>query len=604
VSPCTCTCSPLTQPPPLGTVLFLVRPPRVRDARGNDNVRRTKIVATIGPASGSQQVLEELIRAGMSVARLNFSHGTHESHAADYAAIRAASETTGTPVAVLADLQGPKIRVGSLAGGRMDLPPGGQVTITTRELVGEGGVIPTTYAALPGDVSPGDRILLADGEFELKVLEVSGTDVRCKVLVGGPLGEHQGINLPGVPVSAPSLTEKDLADLEFALDLGVDYIAQSFVRTVDDVLALKRAMGDHGRVVPVVAKIEKPEAVGNLDMILRAVEALMIARGDLGVEMPLDEVPVLQKRIIAQAHRRSVPVITATQMLQSMVDNPRPTRAEASDVANAIFDETDAVMLSAETAVGKHPVETVRVMDRIARTAEASALRRRPYVEELSYSTFAFPNTIAHTACRAAHESGARGIVVFSRSGNSARLTSMYRPAHPVIAVTPDVRSLRRMALYWGIKPMLSEELQTGTGMVARAETAASLIPGCVPGDTIVVTSGTALGDESITNSLRFQVVKVRGPGREDEPESDAQVREDPVDIDPLSCIACGACVSSCRRGVLELAGRSARVAEDRGAWCDRGGDCERVCPTGAIAVRRQALPLSSERPDRKEEHD
>jgi len=557
-------------------------------------VRRTKIVATIGPASGSQHVLEELIGAGMNVARLNFSHGTHESHAADYAAVRAASECTSTPVAVLADLQGPRIRVGSLAGGEIDLPPGGEVTITTRDLVGRDGVIPTTHAALPDDVSPGDHILLADGEFQLDVLEVSGTDVRCKVLVGGTLGEHKGINLPGVAVSAPSLTDKDRADLRFALDLGVDYVALSFVRTVDDVLALKRAMTEHGRVVPTVAKIEKPEAIGNLDMILRAVDALMIARGDLGVEMPLDEVPVLQKRIIAQAHKRSVPVITATQMLQSMVDNPRPTRAEASDVANAIFDETDAVMLSAETAVGKYAVEAIRVMDRIARTAEASALRRRPYVEELSYSTHPFPNTIAHTACRAAQEVAARGIVVFSRSGNSARLVSMYRPAHVVIAVTPDVRSLRRMTLYWGIRPMLSEELQTGTGMVARAEAAASLIPGCVPGDTIVVTSGTALGDESVTNSLRFQVVKVSGPSPEDEPPRCEQPEDAPVQIDPLSCIACGACVSSCRRGVLELAGRSARVAEGRGAWCDHGGDCELVCPTGAVTVRRQAPPRSS----------
>ncbi|MBD3175149.1 MAG: pyruvate kinase [Armatimonadia bacterium] len=551
-------------------------------------MRRTKIVATMGPATAELSVLVDLIEAGMNVARLNFSHGSHESHQRQFELIRQASAQTRSPVAILADLQGPKMRVGELEGGSVMLEAGARVTIVPTEEVGQGDIIPTTYEQFCADVNAGDRVLLADGEMELRVESVSGDGAVCTVIHGGKLGQHQGINLPGVDISEPALTEKDREDLAFALDLGVDYVALSFVRRPEDVVDIKRAISGHGRQVPVVAKIEKPEAIDSLDRILRATDVLMIARGDLGVEMPLERVPVLQKRIIAQAHRRSVPVITATQMLQSMVDNPRPTRAEASDVANAIFDETDAIMLSAETAVGEFPVEVVRTMDRIARTAETSQLQMQPFHDVLTYSVAAHANTIAHAACQAAHDLKARGLVVFSRSGSTACLTSMYRPRQAVIGVASNESTWRRMAMYWGVTPCLVEGLRRGEDMVPLTEQAAALIPGCRPGDTVVMTSGGAMPEESVTNSLRIQTVEVSGPplGEGEEPD-EAVEGTAPVSIDRVSCIVCGACVTACSRGVLEIEGDSARVAEGHESWCDRSGECEQVCPTGAIQVRR-----------------
>jgi pyruvate kinase len=471
-------------------------------------MRRTKIVATIGPATSQVEVLEDLLRAGMDVARMNFSHGAHLDHAANYRAIRAASERVGKPVAVLADLQGPKIRVGELEGGQLALLAGETVTITTRDLTGTAGIIPTVYEGLPSDVCPGSRILLDDGALELEVLASAGTEVECRVVVGGTLTDHKGINLPGVAVSAPSLTEKDRADLAFALALGVDYVALSFVRTGRDVRTVKDAMQAFGRSVPVVAKIEKPEAIEHFDAILEETDVVMIARGDLGVELPLEDVPVLQKRLIAQAHGHGVPAITATQMLQSMVTAPRPTRAEASDVANAIFDGTDAVMLSGETATGAYPVEAVEVMDRIARAAESEVLGRRPFIEERSTAGSPFSNAIAHSACEAAHDVGARGVIAFSRSGATARLVSLYRPACPIVAVTPSVDAWRRMALYWGVTPLLTEDLTSSTQMVLWVDRAAAHLPDCKPGDVVVVTSGTSLLDDTVTNSLRLHAVR------------------------------------------------------------------------------------------------
>jgi pyruvate kinase len=473
-------------------------------------VRRTRIVATIGPASSEEAVVEQLTLAGMNVARLNFSHGDHDSHARDYATIRAVAERLGAPVAVLADLQGPKIRVGEIAEGRAGLTTGGEVTLTSREVVGGPTLIPTTYEALPRDVAPGHRILLADGTLELEVLATDGVDVRCRVTVGGELGSHKGINLPGVPLSTPALTAKDRDDLAFALGLGVDYVALSFVRRPEDVTEIRDAIAAAGSDVPVIVKIEKPECVAALGEILPITDGVMIARGDLGVELPLEDVPILQKRIIVQAHERAVPVITATQMLVSMVDNPRPTRAEASDVANAIFDNTDALMLSEETAAGNFPIEAVRVMDRIARAAEAAQASGPEAIRAFHHSDDIVADTIADAACRAASDIDARGIVVFSRSGRTARLLSLYRPTHPVVGVTPDVRSWRRMALYWGVTPELRREFLSGQEMVDAVDDVARTLLGASPGDRIVVTSGSALVDASVTNALRVQTVSNR----------------------------------------------------------------------------------------------
>ncbi len=476
-------------------------------------MRRTKIVATLGPVSSDAATIRALMEAGLDVARLNFSHGTHDDHARVFQTVRQVARDLGRPVAVLADLQGPKIRVGPIAGGSVPIEAGAELTITTQNVTGSAREVSTTYAALPGDVRPNDRILLDDGALELSVLRVEGERVHCRVVLGGVLGEHKGINLPGVAVSAPALTDKDRDDLAFALDLGVDYVALSFVRRASDVHEIRDAMADHGRSAPVVTKIEKPEALDDLDAILEATDAVMVARGDLGVEAPLERVPLLQKEIIERAHRFSVPAITATQMLQSMMGAPRPTRAEASDVANAIFDGTDAVMLSGETAAGAYPIEAVRVMDRIVRAAEASALERRPYVDAIHVSHSPIANTIASCVCEAAHNIGARGIVVFSRSGATARLVSLYRSARPVVGVTPSPDTWRRMALYWGVQPFLCPELHSGAEIVRATDRAARLLPGCRPGDVIAVTSGASVVDESVTNSLRLQIVGTEDAG-------------------------------------------------------------------------------------------
>lgn len=473
-------------------------------------MRRTKIVATIGPASREAATVAALLEAGMDVARLNFSHGTQEDHAATFRTLREEADRAGKHLAILADLQGPKIRVGKLAGGALELVPGGEVTVTVRDVVGADGVIPTTYRALPDDVRPGDRLLLDDGAMELTCLEAVGEDVRCRVVTGGRLLDHKGINLPGVKVSAPSLTEKDREDLAFALDLGVDYIALSFVRTADDVRALQGAMRYLGRSAPIVVKIEKPEAIGELDAILAECDAVMVARGDLGVETPLEEVPLLQKRIIARAHEYAIPVITATQMLQSMVASPRPTRAEASDVANAVFDDTDAVMLSGETATGAYPVEAVRMMARIAEVAETETLRLTPFEDRRIGSSGRITAAIAHTACEAAHDVDARGIVVFTHSGATARLVSINRPATPVVALTPTPEAARRTALYWGVQALRSGEYDSTGDMALWADRAAKALPECGDGDVVVVTSGSSILDDSVTNSLRLHVVRNR----------------------------------------------------------------------------------------------
>ncbi len=359
-------------------------------------MRKTKIVATIGPASSSEERLEALIRAGMDVARLNFSHGTHEQHAAAFTAIRAVSARLGRAVAILQDLSGPKIRTGALAGGKpVLLVDGAEVTITTEPVVGTASLLATTYPHLADDLHPGDRVLLADGLMELTVLSSQAGLVRCRVVHGGLLGEHKGINLPGVRLSAPAVTEKDADDLAFGVSLGVDYLAVSFVRQAEDLRQVRHLLREHGADTPVIAKIEKPEAVKNLDAILGACEGVMVARGDLGVEVSPEKVPMLQKQIIEAANRHGDLVITATQMLESMVSNPRPTRAEASDVANAILDGTDAVMLSAETAVGQYPVEAVDMMSRIALEAEASGRAAGP----TDHSRRGYAHAIAHAAC-------------------------------------------------------------------------------------------------------------------------------------------------------------------------------------------------------------
>ncbi len=445
-----------------------------------DRSRRTKIVATLGPASSAPEQIEALLRAGVDVVRLNFSHGTHAEHAELHARVRASAEALGRPVAIMQDLQGPKIRVGALEHGQpITLVDGAELTITAEPgVAGRPELVSTTYTDLPRDVRPGDRILLDDGLLELRVVSAEPPLVRTVVVHGGQLGEHKGINLPGVPVSAPALTDKDREDLAFGLRLGVDYVALSFVRRAEEVTEARELIRKLDADVPLVAKLEKPEAIEHLDGIIGAADAVMVARGDLAVELSPEEVPPLQKLIIRKANAAGKPVITATQMLQSMIDQPRPTRAEASDVANAVFDGSDAVMLSGETAVGKHPVQAVEEMARIALAAEAVEVARPVRAPSRSRT-----QALVRAACMLAAEVAARAMVVYTRSGHTARLVSEARPPMPIYAFTATVEVRRRLALYWGVEPLgailvgdptsmlgqMGDEL-VGRGLLARGD--------------------------------------------------------------------------------------------------------------------------------------
>ncbi len=478
-------------------------------------MRRTKIVCTIGPATSSEERLEQLIRAGMNVARVNFSHGTQPEHALVIERIRTTSARLGHAIAILQDLQGPKIRTGTLEGGQpVLLVDGARVTITTRDVEGNAETISTTYQQLPQDVKEGDRILLDDGLLELRVLGFDATEVECLVVHGGPLKEHKGINLPGVAVSAPALTEKDRDDLKFGVSQGVDYVALSFVRRPEDVLearALIRQLqvekvGERAQVsIPLIAKLEKPEAVARLDEILDVVDGVMVARGDLGVEMPPEKVPLIQKRIIAACNDRGLPVITATQMLESMITHPRPTRAEASDVANAIFDGTDALMLSAETATGSYPIEAVQMMVRIAQETEADPRSARQ--PQCQYLTPA--HAVSHAARALAEEASVQAIVVFTRSGASAHLISTDRPRTPILAYTPSEYVYRQLALWWGVWPHRIDLQETTEELIARVDHRLQEDNLVSRGEHVVIMGGLPVASQARTNFVKLQPVGV-----------------------------------------------------------------------------------------------
>lgn len=476
--------------------------------KGEFNMRRTKIVCTLGPVSSSPEVIHRLIEAGMNVARLNLSHGTQEDHARVIGHIREISERTRTPVATLLDLQGLKIRLGTFRGGRARLEAGAEFLISTRQVEGTASLASTTYDRLPRDVKPGDRILVADGLIELKALGADDETVRCRVVVGGEVSDHKGINLPGVAISASSMTAKDQADLQFGIRQGVDYVAVSFVRGPADVLEVKELISEAGTTIPVIAKLEKPEAIQQLGEILRVADGVMVARGDLGVELPLEDVPLIQKEIIRRAREHAIPVITATQMLESMVEHPRPTRAEASDVANAIFDGTDAVMLSAETAVGQYPVETVQVMSRIAVQAEGALPTLAPPAPTARASTF--PDVISDAACRAAREVHARAIVAFTQSGSTARLLAKYRPEVPILAFTPSETVRRRLCLYWGVVPKMIRPIQHTDELTEEIEAALLEDKAVHTNDALVIVAGAPMWVRGTTNLIKLHRVEER----------------------------------------------------------------------------------------------
>ncbi len=469
--------------------------------------RRAKIVATLGPASNTEPVFRNLVRAGLDVARLNFSHGTYEEKTALIQMIRKVSRELGKPLCILGDLQGPKIRTSKLKDHQPVLLRAGQrVTITPRDVPGTASLIGTTFKTLAENVEQGSRILLSDGLIELRVHEVTGDDVTCEVVNGGMLGENKGINLPGIPVRVPSLTEKDDADLDFALRNGVDAIAVSFVRTAEDIRLVRNRVSAYGSETWIIAKLEKPQAIEQLDHILQASDGIMVARGDLGVEVPPERVPAIQKHIIRKASEYRKPVITATQMLESMIDNPRPTRAEASDVANAIYDGTDAVMLSGESAVGKYPVETVTMMSRIVQEAERTIKEQTGYAVRPHESHLSIAETICEATAHAAEDLDLRGIALFTESGATARQLSKYHPSAPIFALSPVDVTINRLNLLWGTIPIRCPKVNSTEAMVEMAENLLQENGFVRQKEVIAIVAGTRTKSGS-TNFMRLHVL-------------------------------------------------------------------------------------------------
>jgi pyruvate kinase len=469
--------------------------------------RRAKIICTIGPACNTEATMRDLLRLGMDIGRLNFSHGTHEDHAHNIQRLRRAAEREGRTVCILQDLQGPKIRTGPLERHEpVLLKTGSVVTITPEGVLGNATRISTTFPALARELTAGARILLSDGLIELRVRGVRRKDVLCDVINGGMLGEHKGINLPGIALSIPALTEKDRKDLEFGLHHGVDAVALSFVRTAADVSMAKQIIASHHSDVPVIAKLEKPQAVDHLEEILQVADGIMVARGDLGVEMAPEKVPVIQKHVIRRASAWRKPVITATQMLESMIENPRPTRAEASDVANAIFDGSDAVMLSAETASGAYPRESVSIMSRIIVEAESNMDDFVQFRRRRDHRGLSVAETICESIAHSAEDLPMGAIAVFTETGNTARMISKYRPKAAIYAFTHMEPVVRRMNLYWGVHPVYCRQARSAEQMVTMAEQDLVRRGLLKPGDVLGVVAGTRQASGS-TNLMRLHVV-------------------------------------------------------------------------------------------------
>ena len=469
---------------------------------------KTKIIGTIGPAIRDPEKIADLIRSGMDVARLNFSHGTHEEHQSHIEAIREGSRIADSPLAILADLCGPKIRLGVIEK-EFDIRSGETVVVSAspESYGGDHAVLPTEYAELPTDVKPGDRILLDDGLLQLAVREISGQHVFCEVIDGGTVKSRKGMNLPHVAVSARSVTEKDIYDLDFIVTKDIDYLALSFVRDADDIRHLKRLLRERNCSIPVIAKIEKPEAIENIDEIIDETDMIMVARGDLGVEMPPQDVPVLQKMIIAKCIERNKPVITATQMLDSMIHNPRPTRAEASDVANAVFDGSDAVMLSGETSVGKYPVNAVKTMDQIIRSAEKA--KNPPTLTGRRREEAVIPdaNNICRSACIIAEYANAKAIIAITQSGHTPKMLSMYRPDIPILAFSQNLKTIRSLNIVWGVQGELIDEVSDTDSTLRATKERAVALGYLSPGDKVVYVTGIPLLESKEANMVKLDSV-------------------------------------------------------------------------------------------------
>ncbi|MDT0186675.1 pyruvate kinase [Microbacterium sp. ARD31] len=464
-------------------------------------MRRAKIVCTLGPAVNTPEGIRALVDAGMDVARLNMSHGRYADHESVYRLVRQASDDTGHAIGIFADLQGPKIRLETFSDGPVKLKKGATFTITTRDVDGDVAQCGTTYKGLPGDVQPGDPLLIDDGKVRLKVTAVEGQDVVTEVVVPGKVSDHKGINLPGVAVSVPALSEKDTEDLRWALRLGVDFIALSFVRSATDADDVRAVMQEEGVFVPVIAKIEKPQAIANIDEIVDAFDGVMVARGDLGVECPLEDVPIHQKLIIDKARRNAKPVIVATQMLESMIQAPAPTRAEASDVANAVLDGADAVMLSGETSVGEYPIVAVETMARIVESTEDHGLS---HMAAVTWQPHTRGGIIAKAAAEVAESVGAKYVVAFTTSGDSAKRLSRYRGPIPVLAFTPEARTRSQLALTWGVETFQGAPVEHTDEMVRQVDESLLHIGRVREGDLVVIIAGSPPGIPGSTNALRI----------------------------------------------------------------------------------------------------
>ncbi len=466
-------------------------------------MRRSKIVCTLGPAVDSYDQLKTLIEAGMNVARFNMSHGTHAEHEERYHRVRKAAEETGRAIGVLADLQGPKIRLETFADGPVELVRGDEFVITTEDVPGDKTICGTTYKGLPGDVSKGDPVLINDGNVALQVVEVDGPRVRCIVIEGGVISDHKGINLPGAAVNVPALSEKDIEDLKFALNMGCDLVALSFVRDAKDVQDVHRVMDEVGRRVPVIAKVEKPQAVANMEQVVAAFDGVMVARGDLAVEYPLEKVPMVQKRLVEMCRRNAKPVIVATQMMESMITNSRPTRAEASDVANAILDGADAVMLSAESSVGQYPIETVKTMSKIVEAAEEELLAKglQPLVPGKKPRTQG--GAVARAAAEMADFLDGKALIAFTKSGDTARRLSRYRSAQPILAFTTDAATRNQLALSWGVETFVVPHVEHTDEMVDLVDAELLKLQRYNDGDTMIITAGSPPGVPGTTNMVR-----------------------------------------------------------------------------------------------------
>jgi pyruvate kinase len=470
-------------------------------------MRKTKIVCTIGPASESRETLGRMMDAGMNVARLNFSHGTQADHAEKIAMIRGIAQEKGLPIAILQDLAGPKIRTGEFECGSIELKPGDPFTLTSRNVPGNQKDVGLTYRELPGDVQEGDTLLLADGALELRVDSVADTDIHCTVVLGGRLSSHKGINLPSRSIRAPILTNKDYGDLAFGLEQDVDYVALSFVRSAADIEVARAYMRAQGKVRPIIAKIEKHEALTELDGIIAAVDGVMVARGDLGVDIPPEKVPTAQRLIIEKANFAGKPVITATQMLKSMTDAPRPTRAEVTDVTNAVLEGTDAVMLSEESAMGQYPVEAVQIMARIAEEAEKGFQRGAWWNRLQDMQTKDESEALTRAACSLAETIDARALVIATQTGGTARLAAKMRPLQHILAGTTEVEAFRRLALVWGIRPMMINPVGLLIDLFEELHRAGKQTGYVQPGDAVVCTAGFPLGKTGASNVIKVEVV-------------------------------------------------------------------------------------------------